>query len=143
MYLYLLDTDHVSLLNRGGETMQRIKTRIAAQSPDTVAVSIVTYEEQFRGWTAELAKVQAVDKQMETYARLNRMRQYYCATPVLLFDEKCLAQFQTLWIQRLRVGTMDLKIAATALANNATLITRNTSDFSKVPGLTVEDWTIE
>jgi tRNA(fMet)-specific endonuclease VapC len=35
---------------------------------------------------------------------------------------------------------MDLKIAAIALANKATLLTRNTADFSKVPALMTENW---
>lgn len=82
----------------------------------------------------------SVDRQLAAYSRLNRMREYYCVTPVLPFDERALAQFQSLWMRRIRVGTMDLKIAATALAHGATLVTRNTTDFSKVPGLTVEDW---
>jgi tRNA(fMet)-specific endonuclease VapC len=37
---------------------------------------------------------------------------------------------------------MDLKIAAIALANDATLLTRNLSDFRKIPGLRIEDWTV-
>jgi tRNA(fMet)-specific endonuclease VapC len=51
-------------------------------------------------------------------------------------------QFQRLQLLRLRIGTMDMKIAAIALANDATLLTRNLADFGKVPGLRVEDWTI-
>lgn len=35
---------------------------------------------------------------------------------------------------------MDLKIACIALVHDSTLLTRNTSDFSRVPGLHVEDW---
>jgi len=40
-----------------------------------------------------------------------------------------------------RIATLDLRIAAITIANNAVLLTRNTSDFSRVPGLTFEDWT--
>jgi tRNA(fMet)-specific endonuclease VapC len=36
---------------------------------------------------------------------------------------------------------MDLRIAAVAVAHDATLLSRNLSDFSKVPGLRAEDWT--
>jgi len=41
----------------------------------------------------------------------------------------------------LRVGAMDLKIAAIALAHPATGLTRNQKDFSRVPDLRVADWT--
>jgi tRNA(fMet)-specific endonuclease VapC len=37
---------------------------------------------------------------------------------------------------------MDLRIAATALVEKLTVLTRNTIDFLKVPGVVVEDWTI-
>ncbi len=140
MYPYLMDSDHISLISRGGELSERITAHIAALPPDSVAVSLISYEEQMRGWIAEIARMQSVDRQLAAYSRLDRMREYYCVTPVLPFDEEAVAQFQSLWLRRLRVGTMDLKIAATALANEATLGTRNTADFGKVFGLTVEDW---
>jgi predicted nucleic acid-binding protein len=41
---------------------------------------------------------------------------------------------------RVRIGTMDLKIASIALANDATVLTCNARDFSKVPNLRIEDW---
>ncbi len=46
-------------------------------------------------------------------------------------------------LQALKTGVkpMDLRIAAIALANNLTLVTRNVSDFTRVPNLKIEDWT--
>ena len=40
------------------------------------------------------------------------------------------------------IGGNDLWIAATALAHGATLVTNNTGEFSRVPGLLIEDWTL-
>ena len=40
------------------------------------------------------------------------------------------------------IGGNDLGIAATALAHSATLVTNNTAEFSRVPGLLLEDWTL-
>ena len=40
------------------------------------------------------------------------------------------------------IGGNDLWIAATALAHGATRVTNNTGEFSRVPGLTIEDWTL-
>ena len=39
------------------------------------------------------------------------------------------------------IGGNDLWIAATALAHGAILVTNNTGEFSRVPGLAIEDWT--
>jgi tRNA(fMet)-specific endonuclease VapC len=51
--------------------------------------------------------------------------------------------FQRLRSQRIRIGSFDLKIAAIAIAHDATLLSRNLAVFRKVPGLKVEDWTVE
>jgi tRNA(fMet)-specific endonuclease VapC len=138
--MYLLDTDHISLLDRGGPEAQNIRARLSALSVGEVAVSIVSYEEQMRGWLAHIARLRGVDRQITGYLKLEQMLRYYCDTPLLPFDDRVLEQFQRLWVARLRIGTMDLKIAATALANDATLVTRNLTDFGKVPGLRLEDW---
>ena len=50
-------------------------------------------------------------------------------------------EFRRLRKAGLRIGTMDLRIAAIAMAHGALLISRNLVDFQKVPGLRVEDWT--
>jgi tRNA(fMet)-specific endonuclease VapC len=38
------------------------------------------------------------------------------------------------------IGAYDLQIAAIALAHGCTLVTHNTAEFSRVPGLLLEDW---
>lgn len=50
------------------------------------------------------------------------------------------ARFTILKATVKNVGGNDLRIAATALEMNATVVTRNVRDFERVPGLTVENW---
>ncbi len=40
------------------------------------------------------------------------------------------------------IGPYDLQIASIALANNLTLVTHNTREFSRVPSLLLEDWEV-
>jgi tRNA(fMet)-specific endonuclease VapC len=70
------------------------------------------------------------------------MLENYRFIPLLDFDAAAAVEYQRLSRSRLRVGSMDLKIAAITLANDATLITRNLSDFRKVPGLNIEDCSV-
>jgi tRNA(fMet)-specific endonuclease VapC len=140
--MYLLDTDHISLIHRGGTEGRRIQSRLASVPPEQVFLSIVSYEEQMRGWLADIARARSVAQQKPRYEELNRMLNLYCTTPLLPFDDAAITVFQNLWLLRLRVGTMDLKIAAIALANDATLLTRNLADFGRIPNLRAEDWTL-
>ena len=65
---------------------------------------------------------------------------FFSAIPAVPFDMACERQFQELRAMRLRVGSQDLRIAATALVHNVVLITRNRRDFEQVPGLRLDDW---
>jgi tRNA(fMet)-specific endonuclease VapC len=38
------------------------------------------------------------------------------------------------------IGPYDLQIASIAIANGYTLVSHNTREFSRVPGLLLEDW---
>jgi tRNA(fMet)-specific endonuclease VapC len=106
-----------------------------------VGVTIVSFEEQTRGWPTYLAQARSLPQQVEAYARPRRMVENCRWIPLADFDTAASIVFQRLKAARVRIGTMDLKIAAIALARVATLVTRNRSDFEKVPGLIVEDWT--
>jgi len=46
--MVLLDSDHMTLLQRGGEPGERIKQRLGHLAPGEVATTIVNYEEQMR-----------------------------------------------------------------------------------------------
>lgn len=50
--MYLLDTDHLSVLERGGVEAQRLSSRLANIPAEEIAATIVSYEEQTRGWLA-------------------------------------------------------------------------------------------
>lgn len=50
--------------------------------------------------------------------------------------------FVSLRKKRVRIGTMDLRIACVALTTESTVLTCNLRDFRQVPGLKVEDWTV-
>jgi tRNA(fMet)-specific endonuclease VapC len=79
-------------------------------------------------------------------ANLARLDAFIAPFRLLLFDTACATHFAEakLFLQRRGklIGPMDLLIAATALANEATVVTNNVKEFSRVPGLRVENWTI-
>ena len=56
------------------------------------------------------------------------------------FDERAADQFEHLRQAKVRIGTMDLKIACIALVNDALLLSANRRDFGQVPGLRLESW---
>jgi tRNA(fMet)-specific endonuclease VapC len=137
--MVLLDTDHMSLLQRGGPESGAIARRLRQVPPDDVATTIVSFEEQTKGWLARLARARTADRLRSDYAELKRLLRNYCDIAVVEFDAAAADVYTQLNQQRLRIGAMDLKIAAIALANNATVLTRNARDFQRVPGLRFED----
>jgi tRNA(fMet)-specific endonuclease VapC len=141
--MYILDTNHISLLEFVGTNpiAQRLLFRLARLKPKEKVTTIITFEEQVRGWLSVLARSRSLDEQVDAYRRLSRLLQNYLKVEVLEFDRQAAAEFQRLKQARIRIGTMDLKIAAIALAHGATVLTRNLKDFSRVSGLRVEDWT--
>lgn len=72
--------------------------------------------------------------------RLIRTLETLARWTILPLDDESSAAFDSLTKQRVRIGTNDLKIAAITLAHDATLLTRNSRDFAKVPGLKFENW---
>ena len=111
-------------------------------SPEEIATTIITYEEQMRGWMAQVAQANTALKMLDSYQRLQMHIATFYEIPIVPFDAKAASIFERLRRTGVRLGTMDLKIAATVIANDATLLSRNLADFRKVPDLRVEDWSI-
>lgn len=137
MPLFVLDTDHLSLLQRGHP---RVIERFNLVSEDAVAVSVITYEEQLRGRLAVVRQYEGSDRLSLAYLRLREMQGFFCAIRILDFDSHAASIYDTLRQQHRGLGTMDLRIAAATLAASGTLITRNARDFSSIDTLPLEDW---
>lgn len=139
--MFILDTDLFSLTDRtNSHDSQRLHFRLSRLQPGDLATTIITFEEQTRGWLSWLAQALSVEQQVERYRSLKQKLISYNGVLILDFDKRASEEFVRLLGQRIRIGTMDLKIAAIAISHRATLLSRNLQDFSKVPGLKVEDW---
>jgi tRNA(fMet)-specific endonuclease VapC len=136
MIRFLLDTDHFTLHERGHEPLRQ---RLEALPPDAVGVSPIIMEESLRGRLAILSRRLDGEARIRAYAKLIETVGFFCSIPIAPFDQGCEEQFQHLQSLRLRIGTQDLKIAATALAHHTILVTRNRRDFERVPALVIED----
>lgn len=142
MSRYILDTDCFSLWQQNHPMMvQRVEV-----NAENFAVTIVTVEEVIRGWFNVIRQASApsqADKLVLAYTKLWDTLDDFKNLNILKFDQKAFTIYTEFPRQIRGIGTQDLRIAAIVLANNAILVTRNYRDFSQVPGLVQEDWTIQ
>ncbi len=136
---YILDTDHVSLAQRG---QPHVAARIATISPKQLAVSIITVQEQLRGRLAQVQRAHNSAALVFAYKLLHKTLTFYFTVPIIDFDERAAAIMDDLRQRKIRIGTLDLRIAAITLAAGATLVTRNRRDFQRVPELAIQDWSV-
>lgn len=127
---YLLDANAViALLN---DTTSPIARRIRRHAPRDFGVSAVVIHELYYG----AFKSQRVDQNV---ARVDALQ-----FPVLEFDEgdaREAGQIRAhLASKGTPIGPYDVLIAGQAKARELTLVTHNTTEFQRVPGLKVEDW---
>lgn len=137
--IYLLDTDHVSLSQRGHSL---VNERIQAVGPSQLAISVITVEEQLRGWLAVIRNGTTPLSRVTAYERLRMAVEYFASITILDYTLPADAVVTDLRRQGVRIGTQDLRIAAVALTHGTILVTRNQRDFRLVPGLSVVDWSV-
>jgi tRNA(fMet)-specific endonuclease VapC len=140
--LYVLDTDHLVILERRSKpAYARLIERLQEQLPAEVSVSIISFHEQMQGWLALLNRAGSSAQIVLAYRKLEELGRSFFEMNVLPFSDAAQQRYTALRKQGVRIGTMDLRIASIALEEGATVLTANTIDFGKVPGLSVEDWT--
>ena len=139
---YLLDTDVLTLFFRGqAKTVARIRDS-EMHATDSIATTIVTRVQILLGRMDSLLKAADPGELERAQSNLYRSEENLKAWKVVAFSPNALTRFESLRrIKSLRrIGRADLLIACIALAENATLVTRNVKDFRPVPGLKIENW---
>lgn len=143
MTLYVMDTDHLSLYERGHPTIRNRILAIRQNAFDRLVVTVVSVEEQCAGRLAQIRKATTPQTLTSAYERLKATFVLFSDLEVLDYDIRADDRFRALRKVGLRIGTQDLRIAAIALTHVGILLTRNLQDFEKVPELVVQDWSIE
>src|SRR5439155_3912465 len=109
---------------------------------DRVAITLVTRIEILQGRFASILKAADGRQLLRAQQWLQQNEQYMRGLEIVPFDAAAAAEFDKLRQNKKlkKIGRADLLIAAIALANKATLITRNVKHFTQVPGLPTENW---
>lgn len=134
--IYLLDTNILIYLikNQPPAVAQRIDA-LPAQAQ--LGMSFVTWAELLKGAERSTRKAEVL-RRLDTLARQVPVR--YPAGPAIC--RHYAEQATRLKDVGTPIGANDLWIASHALAEDATLVTHNTREFSRVTGLRVEDWAV-
>ncbi len=130
--MYLLDTNAcIGTLNG---TAPRVATRIRAIGPPGIFLCSVV--------KAEL--VYGAYRSARRAANLRLLERFFAPLPSLPFDDQAAMRYGEIRAQLAEdgtcIGSNDLMIAATAVANDLTLVTHNTAEFGRVLKLAFEDW---
>ncbi|MBG1269227.1 type II toxin-antitoxin system VapC family toxin [Nostoc sp. WHI] len=139
MSLWILDTDTLTLFQKQHPL---IKQRINQVNFQDIAVTVITVEEQMRGWLDAIRQSSEAERIRWGYLGLRQGVEFFNIIRILDFDGKAMNSYTELKRQKIRIGTQDLRIASIAISNNGILVTRNQRDFSRIPELEFEDWTV-
>jgi tRNA(fMet)-specific endonuclease VapC len=132
--IYLLDTNVcIHLLNKRHDV---ILQHLRQHAPTDIALCSVVKAELLYG----------ARRSQRAEANLQLLKAFFAPLQSLPFDDDCADHYGQIHADLLTlgkpIGPNDTLIAAIARANDATLITHNTDEFSRVPGLRMADWEV-
>jgi tRNA(fMet)-specific endonuclease VapC len=129
---YLLDTNACIRVLNG--TSPVLVGRMSSIDPAQITLCSVVRAELLYG----------ARKSTRPADNLRLLESFFEPLASLPFDDTCADRYGVIRAELERAGTPigpnDLMIAATALAHDATLVTNNVTEFSRVAGLRLEDW---
>jgi tRNA(fMet)-specific endonuclease VapC len=136
---YLLDTDTLDHFQRSNANVLRRASAVGLQD---VALTVITRIEVLRARFEYLRKAATAAQLKMAQYWLDESDRLLAAWRIVPMDDAACQQFDRLRVEKglRKIGRADLLIACIALANRATLVTRNVRDFALVPGLHVENW---
>jgi tRNA(fMet)-specific endonuclease VapC len=135
----VLDTDHLTLLRKGHT---EVVARVAATPETNIAVTVISIEEQFRGWFTQVRKARDPERLARAYEGFYDVIDMIKLLPVLPFSRQAVNRYVDLKKALPRLDKQDLAIASIALDSPAVLVTRNRNDYEQVPDLQTEDWSV-
>ena len=139
---HLFDTDQITFYERAtGRQHAALAARVTRHDPAKLSYSIVSFHEQLLGAQAFIGRARAAAEFMRGYRPLEDIHRSYSAFLMLPYGAPVAAVFDLLRSRRIRIATMDLRIASIALARNLILLTRNLRAFAQAHGLRTGDWT--
>jgi tRNA(fMet)-specific endonuclease VapC len=142
MICYVMDTDHLSLYERAHPQVCERIIQVRGNSLDILTTTVVTVEEQYAGRIAQIRKAPTPESLVRAYGKLKETFVLFSQLEILSYGLKADESFKSFRQAGIRIGTLDLRIACITLAHKGTLLTRNLRDFEKIPGLSIQDWSI-
>jgi tRNA(fMet)-specific endonuclease VapC len=135
--MQILDTD---ILSHFFYNHPRVLERLN-NANDITAITIINKIELLKGHIEFLIKAQTSDI-LRAQTLLERTESFLSRLPTLYFDARALEIFRdpSKNSNYRKMGRADLLISSIAIANRATLTTRNSKDFSKIKNLKLENW---
>jgi tRNA(fMet)-specific endonuclease VapC len=129
---WLLDTNACIRYLNG--RAPKLKQRIDAAAPGDLLVCSIVKAELYYGAAKSIDPIKTLAKQ----------KAFLSLFPSLVFDDAaadaCGQLRAALELKGTPIGPNDILIASIALVAAVTLVTHNTNEFNRVPGLLIEDW---
>lgn len=139
--MILLDTDHVSVLNRPGTApAEDLMARVEAATGERVTITIISVVEQFRGWAAAINRAKDIAEEIRGYAGLSQFVELLRGLTVVPFDAAAADLYASLRSQKTPRRQHGFEDRFDRTREGRLTLVGQLRDFRKVPGLRVEDW---